>query len=437
MHELIIRKGKYYNLKVLLVFLLFLPISIQSFSQDSNSQNISPGSDTPQATANEELTEPSLQPQESNYDRDIALIRAKLEDLEGRVDAYDYGIGELSLEMGMLLSEKGDAEGALAALRRSLHVSRINNGLDSTLQLPVLEATLEVQTKANLFDAAGDTLSRIYLVHTQNYLPNDPATIELLRRIGLWHFSAYYYDIDKKGISHLLDARRALGLAHDMSLEADLGYDFDLYNVLAMTDHGLALFASSTGANTGNAPASAEFGSKPSQADQINPGMITGSYRRGKILLETGLEEAIKSENVENTVRAMLLYADWNQLFNKRHAAQKLYLKAYQAVQSLPEENALRASFNRPHRLPDFNGNTLEFGPVEKEVQLVSVKFKVNKWGASSDIKILPKDDDEEIRHTVKRAATKTVRSAMYRPAIANGQPIDSLDVTQNVIVEL
>ena len=361
---------------------------------------------------------------------DLARTRNQLEHLESISDAYDYSIGELSLELGALLARQGQTEEALSAYRRALHVSRINYGLDSVLQLPVLEAMLEVQTKANQIESAGNTLHRIYRVHQENYLPDDPATIEVLTRIGVWHFSAYFFEIDQLGLTHLIKARRALGLAHDFSLQSEQGYNFHLYNLLVMTDFGLATMAGSS--ETSNSDPSGFSG--PSQG---TTNIINNSYRRGKNLLEKGIEEANESQHPESMVRALLLYADWNQIFNKRNAARKLYLNAYQTARQLPEESPLRKAFNRPHRLPDFNSASLQFGPKDTETRMVSVKFNVDDWGVSKSIEILTNAEDEKIPQHVKRAARNTVRSAAYRPAIANGQLIDSLGVTQIIVVEL
>ena len=401
-----------------LVFLLSFANPAQAQVQDT---------EVPQ-TQDQEIV---LQAINDSSDQDLKQIREKLADLEGRVDAYSPDIGELSLEMGNLLAAQGDSEGAASAFRRALHVSRINHGLDSIFQLPVLDALLDVQTSTHQIESAGDTLRRMYLVHKQHYPADDPAILKMLMRIGIWHFSAYYFQIDNATVSHLVEARRAFGLAHASPVKAERQYNFDLYNLLAMTDHGLAIAANTTESSpfdrTNNSTGS----------HQVTSGIINGSYRRGKTLLATGVEEASKTGNTESLARAVLLYADWHQMFNKRQTARKLYVKAYQIARKLPRDNEVRKSFNYPHQLPDFNSKILKFSPKEVDERPVAVKFDVNDWGASANIEILAAGENEEIPHTLKRAARSTVRSAAYRPAMADGQPVDTLDVTQTVIVAL
>lgn len=419
MHDLMISWSKPKKLRSTLVLVQLLILAVPFYSPSLFAQ--------PESTQQPEHQESVT----NTRNEDLIRTQNQLAYLEATADAYDSGIAELSLEIGNLLARQGKNDEALSAFRRALHVSRINYGLDSDLQLPVLEAILGVQTETNQIQSAGDTLNRIYRVHQENYPSTDPATINLLMRIGIWHFSAYFFKIDSLSLTHLIKARRALGLAHDFSRKSEqANYNFDLYNMLAMTDHGLAAVANSTDSNSSDA---GNFtGSGP-----IATSMVSGSYRRGKLLLEDGIEEAQNSGDIASLVRATLLYGDWNQMFNKRHAAQKMYVQAYEVALSLPEGSPLRASFNRPHRLPDFNSAALAFGPKDVEIEMVPVVFDVDKWGASSNIKIQPKADGEKFAYPVKRAARTTVRSVSYRPAIVDGQPIDSIGVKQTVIVEL
>ena len=406
----------------LLIFSFGLSPVVANESTDREQQNL-PGP----TTASSEIQADDASDTKAE---DLARTRNQLAHLESIADAYDDGIGELSLELGALLARQGQTEEALSAYRRALHISRINHGLDAVLQLPVLEAMFDVQTKANRIESAGDTLSRIYRVHQQNYLPDDPATIEVLMRIGIWHFSAYFFEIDRLGLTHLIKARKALGMAHTFSMAGKQDYNFDLYNLLLMTDYGLASMANNSDA--GNTDPVGFSG--PSQST-IN--LLNSSFRRGKTLLEKGIQEAHESEHRESMVRALLLYADWNQVFNKRNRARKLYLAAYQAALELPEESMIRQSFNRPHRLPDFNSASLQFKPKDAETQMVYVKFDVDDRGFSRSVKILENAEQETIPPHVKRAARNTVRTAAYRPAIANGQLIDAKGVTQMIVVEL
>jgi len=431
MYDLMISKSRTKKSKSILFFASLLFLFAQPFSlMWAQAQSIENDTENENVETSDQEASIELQPAENTTNKDLIQTQNQLAYIEGLVDAYDDSIGELSLEIGTLLASEGKTEEALSAFRRALHVSRINNGLDSDLQLPVLEAILDLQTKTNQISSAGDTLNRIYRIHQANYLSTDPATIDALIRIGIWHFSAYFFKIDGLSLTHLIKARRAFGLAHDFSQDSEQGYNFDLYNLLAMTDHGLASIASSNESSSNDTSSFSGNG-------QVTVSLVTGSYRRGKLLLETGILDARKSENIDSLVRAILLYADWNQMFNKRNAARKLYIRAYETALKLPEESPLRQSFNHPHRLPDFNSTLLQFGPKDVEVEMVPVRFNVDKWGASTNIEILPKENEEKVANSVRRAARSTIRTVAYRPSIVNGQPIDSVGVTQTVIVEL
>ena len=360
--------------------------------------------------------------------REVVLILDQLRDLEGRFDAYDMSIGEMSLDLADRLAELGDTENALVAYRRALHIMRVNNGLDTDTQIPVLESIHNTQVEARLFEDAVTTLSRIYWVHLQNSNPNDPRLIDVLKRIGTWHLSANYFTIDNKGLSHLIAAHGALAKAHSISQIQNQPYDFDLYNTLSMVNYSLALHVGNDAESSNAIDGSASSGETYAQLS-----LISGAFRRGKALLQKGIEHARQSGNLENMVRATLLYGDWNQLFKKRYSARDMYALAYQLANQLDEGHSLQRTFERPQKLPYFDVDALEFTPDPIETFPIKLEFNVNGWGQSSDVLILD-EKTRENRHA-HRTAIKSVRSAIYRPTLLDGQPIDFIGVKQTIVV--
>lgn len=360
--------------------------------------------------------------------QDLLSIRSQLDALESRADAYHIGISELSHDLAGLLVAEGEIDEAMSALQRSLHVSRINYGLDSPRQLPILESIQDLQVLSNQYESAGQTLDRIYRVYQTNYSDNDPKLIDILTRIGVWHLAAYHHRIDRLGFEHLLTANSFLNVAHEQIVNSSFGYNYKLYNLLAFTKHGLATFAGKT--------SDGASGTNDTVSSQRNEITVSSAYRQGSSLLEHGLDEAHESKDPESLTKAILLYADWNQIFKNRHTARDLYKYAFRAASTLPESHPLRLSFNQPHRLPSFDTNELGLSPEGTDIKEVLIQFDVSDWGISSNIKPIVGDEDEVLNSRVRRAALGTVRSAIYRPAIYDGQPVDFIGVNQTVVVQ-
>lgn len=416
------------SLQLAALSVVLIAVFITPQLQASDETPHAPEVETPESEAEHDLEAMGVDARLAR--QNIQRIESQLRDLEGRVDAYDIGISELNLELGDQYLSIGNYEEALKVFRRSLHVSRINHGLNSELQLPILEKMHSTQTDSGQIENAGQTLERILLVYLENYGPYEPALSDIYERIGVWHLGAYYFGLDRQGLSHLLAANGALSQAFSIdSAQGGYGYDYDLYNFLAMTNYGMASYV-----NEGDPVTEQQLAS---MATQGVGNLISGSYRRGRSLLESGVKVAFETGDTENLVRATLLYADWHQLFNKRHTARELYINAYSAAQQLPENNPVRRSFNQPHQLPNFNYGILGQAPDEDDTVPVTIEFDVSSWGTSGTIQVLNEEDIAETRKSVRRAAIRSIRTATYRPAIHKGQPIDFKGVRQTVVVKL
>ena len=383
---------------------------------------------------------PTVQLDEVRRREALTQIQAKLELLESSRDAYDPEIGELSLELALHLKELGYLDLALVAYRKALHIVRINYGLTSEQQLPILEQIHEVYEKSNIVEEAGFILEKILLVYQENYDPFSPAIADILERIGTWHLAAYYFELDRTPITHLIAAKDAFEVVYEIDNQNNSSeYNYDLYNRLAMTYWGLSKFRIRP--DPYNDAVTLRY-----QAEVVEQS-VNNSPHYAKAVLEKGLQVANETGDPENMIRAALMYADWSQMFNMRHTARQYYQTAYNQSALLPEDNPLRQSFSTPHALPNMDFGT--FGPQKEMVGVASVlvEFDVTQWGVSRNVSICcetpPETDPDdsleavaEVDPKILRTAISSIRKNIYRPAFLNGQPINFEGVRQTVYVE-
>lgn len=437
------------SLRVLVVITVFYvpaQVTAQTLADEDDRAEGSPNSDTIPETLTisfEEREEILLQ------------IQSQLEHLESSRDAYDIGISELSLELGAHYAELGYYEQSLEAYRRALHIARINYGLTSEQQLPILEQFLDLYEKAGHMDEAEFIFQKMLLIYQENYDPWSPAVASLYERIGSWHLAAYYFEIDEQPVSHLVSANTALSNAHYIGrAQRDYSYNFDMYNLLALTNWGLSTYYTGPGTNNDHS------NSRPNLSREANM-QISGAFRNGRILLEEGIEAALKTGDPENIARATLMYADWNQMFNRPRTARTHYLEAYNHIQQLAPDNPLKQSLSMPHALPNFDETEFSFRAQNKEYYEVPVAFDVSEWGRPQYVSI----DDEAIENLepsteitadepveqeeqlmtaeeverqweeATRKAMSTIRGTKFRPAIVDGQPSDYQNVKQIILV--
>ncbi|MEQ9564998.1 MAG: hypothetical protein RLN85_04150, partial [Pseudomonadales bacterium] len=107
---------------------------------------------------------------------------------------------------------------------------------------------------------------------------------------------------------------------------------FDMYNLLTLTNWGLSTFYTGPGTNN-------DFSNDRRDFSRDENMQISGAFRSGRLLLEEGIEAAAKTDDPENIARATLMYADWNQMFNRPRTARTHYLQAYEYIQQLAPDN--------------------------------------------------------------------------------------------------
>lgn len=371
----------------------------------------------------------------------LETLEQRIYEIETEYDAYDGAIGELSFDLANALASLGRADEAHAAYRRALHVTRINSGLNAIEQIPILEAVLNLHTKAHELDESGDILHRLRVIHQDNYPALDPNNINMLERMGIWHLSAYYSRQDSKRIFHLIDASAALIEVQRLKKQTSAEYDYDLYRLISMSHFLLMRQKPTNSSSSSPFYSSSSLDSENERNQQQNPVdiAIEVAFRRTNGALDSGIEQAQKSQNYENITRAILLKADWNQLHNRRNTARALYLDAYNIAKThLAPDNETRRSFEQPHELPMFSDKLLTFSTLQNSTDRykVQISFDVSDWGVSSNVKRLD-DENEAVPEPAKRTAVRKVRSSKYRPSIINGKTVDSVNVHQLITVNL
>ena len=425
-----------------LLVLVFLCLSNPNIAQDVQVETISPADN------------PSLPVQMSVNTRDeiLAQIQTQLDLIETSRDAYDIGISELSLELGAHYAERGYYDLSLEAYRRALHIARINYGLTSEQQLPILERFFELYEKAGYIEEVDALFNMMLLIYGENYKTLSPEMASLYERIGSWHLAAYYYQIDEEPVSHLVSANIALSNAHKIGIsQPNYSYNFNLYNLLAITNWGLSTFyVDNTSSDLSN--------ESVMYSRQANSHIIN-AFRAGRDMLREGLEAAQKTEDTENIVRASLMLADWNQMFNRVQTALDHYINAYNYVVKLPQDNSLRQSFNIPHALPNFDQTEFEVGLEKRENFEIELSFDVTQWGRADNITLVEEsagtepeeglqsagtneepatvisEEEQRQKDDAVRQAMSTIRNTIFRPAFANGQPTDYQNVRQVILV--
>jgi hypothetical protein len=104
--------------------------------------------------------------------------RLRIKQLEWRGGPYGLDLAEGLLDAANYFESRGDLEQATTLMRRAVHVTRVNEGLYSPLQLSLLQRLFLNAMAIEDFDGADELQAWIFNVHREQY---PPASRELVK----------------------------------------------------------------------------------------------------------------------------------------------------------------------------------------------------------------------------------------------------------------
>lgn len=180
--------------------LFWPPAEAQEAPPDSTAE--SPGAES----------EPAMDPEEAARLQRLVAERAEreqaLEDLRSDAGIYSPVLMEAYSDLGALYSELEDFDSASRVYNDALQIARINTGLYSEQQLPLLEALIDIQQQRRDWPAVDD-LAHLHLhLHERLFARTDPAYLEAAEDYGAWKQRAINQNLLSQGTqARLSDAR--------------------------------------------------------------------------------------------------------------------------------------------------------------------------------------------------------------------------------------
>lgn len=119
-----------------------------------------------------------------DYDAAIARI-----ELEG--GAWDQSLVEQLFALGRLQQQQGEHPAAIETLSRAMHVNRINDGLHTLDQVPVVTQMIDSYMALGDWENVDLYQNYLYFVQLKAYGRDDPRLIPVLHDLGQWNIEAF------------------------------------------------------------------------------------------------------------------------------------------------------------------------------------------------------------------------------------------------------
>ncbi len=426
------------------------------------------------------------QENEEQFNWTIARYNQRIQDLEIENGVYNNDLGEELVGLGLAYAGAGEYQPALEAYTRALQINRINNGLHSLNQLPILERTIETNTV--LENYADLTANHDYLLwlYMRNYDSNDPQLLPVLFRVAHWNLDAYEVMQRPESVGNLIKAanlfHQAIHIIESTGKPDDPRIINALYGIANANFKFVEPFgvipnidAFFSGTTTPLLPSNFERDIRGSsfarnrhsnihynqdrltqilQNQENSVSLVRDSYRSGRNALQRIIEIHEQNPDLPKISHAYALthLGDWYLRFNKRNSAISSYAQAYQMLQEDHDEKTIERLFGRPHSL-DALGIPAEFTqglglqsfaseaitgeadstlvrPADLDLensQFILVEFDVTEYGSVRNFEILASNPEDSV--SFRRMARSKITNTPFRPRLENGKPVKTDDV--------
>ena len=355
---------------------------------------------------------------------------------EGEYAAGPYGAGlaETLQDAGNYFHSRGDYRSAIAFWRRAVHLTRVNDGLYSEMQLPILHRLLETYRETGDFESADEIQSYLWYLARQHHAPGDMALIEATVEWVDWRRRQWLRNPDPSRPEHLLSLWQLL----DSSSEEDettrltaqqlapLVYaQIDLLFAIGVSDFGLDRQAEMMlGRGYGNVHDEPDIDKTRIQALQDS------AWSRGRTRLETLAERMAEAGDEVGQARALKTLGDWHIWYNNSGRAREAYESSWRLVTGAGDLVSRARWFSEPLALPAGGALWAEPGTVEEfqESVVVSARFTVTDRGRVRDL-------DTEAQEPEHRGEAirlhRLLRGSRFRPRMVDGAVVDTPDFEQ------
>lgn len=357
--------------------------------------------------------------------QDDGQYQRQVDALEGEGGPYADALAEPLTGLGRHYRQKGDMEQALRHYRRALHVVRVNDGLYSERQMPILRELLDA------YRVSGDMeiLDNRYDYYFRLYGNGRPPYTDVRLRAALaylrWQREAVRLEIGEN------ESQRILALYHlnDELLQAvaaDSSVALQWYRDLVLSQmRNLYLLEdrfAPTVQSIGTAPSTPMFAEKWGQKD-IDKTRLELLQRNAKSqgagLLQALIDRTADSADDTALAGVYMELGDWYQWHGNDRRAGEQYQQVVQLLSQDKRPDLLQQWLGQPMELPD-NGAFWQFRSDREGVHpvVVNIRYDVSARGRASNMQAGVSDPaDEGVASRLKRK----LRHIRFRPRWVSG----------------
>ncbi len=356
----------------------------------------------------------------SGLAQDNGEFQRQVAQLEEQGGPYSDALAEPLAGLGRHYRLNGDLEQALMLYRRALHVVRVNDGLYSERQMPILRELLGVYRDSGEIKALDDRYDYYFRLYGQGRPPHTEVRLRAALAYLRWQREAIRLGLDKEDSHRLLDLYNLNdeileAVAADASVALQWQRDLalsQLRNLYLLEDR----FAP-TVEKPGLAAPTPFMGNDLSQQDFDKKRLETmqrGSEARGSELMLALIERTAQGGETDELAGLHLELGDWYQWHGSDRQAGEQYQQVVKLLSVAQRPDLLQQWLGQPRELPD-NGAFWQPRPEHESAPpvVINVSYDVSAKGRVRNVQ--SEVSDPAVEGLAKRLQRK-LRQIRFRP---------------------
>lgn len=370
--------------------------------------------------------------------RDLAgqeqAYRNAIEAIETDHGAYGPGLSEQILGLCQTLQNQGKHREAVDLLKRGVHLARINDGLYSPQQLPLLQAEIASHIALGQYAEADERQHYMYRVQVRS-MEQGELRAQALMQQAQWQYNAYHLRLGQAGFTRLMSMWDLYRLALNDIIDREGDSSPDLLPPLEGMLRAQYLIADYDPED--EYASSDDLGARQ-QLGRFNA-YRAQSYDKGSAVILAMYDIEQKQEQAEEqglaTAKALTMLGDWRLWHEERKEAMEAYLEAIEELEKRDDAQVqMERFFGAPVALPNLDG-VRPLAEVENpEIGDILLEFGVTERGRVVDLERI--DDNEDVNRARANSVMRQLRKTRFRPRLEAGEPVETEKIVRAYEVE-
>lgn len=357
--------------------------------------------------------------------------------IEAESGAYAAGLPEQMLSLGLALQQQERHGEALDVLKRGVHLARINNGLYSVEQIPLLEAEIQSYMDLGDYSKADDRQAYLYRVQVRSLSSSEERVAALMKQAA-WQYRAFRLSMGLQGLQRLTHMWDLYAHALNEIIKEDDSKSPrllpPLYGMLR-TQYLIAANQDSSANNNATLAFSADYSAQQEASRYYT--YRSQIYQKGRSVIVAiyEIQNTVHGAGSPQAAAAVAQLGDWAMWNSRENEAEEVYQILLTELDGSDTAKAVeRQIFAEPMPLPDVDG----IRPLPP-VQSAKPGDILLEFGVSAEGRVtgLARQDDNADRNDQADRLIRELRSTIFRPRYVAGQPVETeksvraYDITQ------